>query len=56
MVLRCPVQVLHPSQKFEPPPSWNGLSCRITNYGVEVTLNGMTFVLNFIKSTNTFNS
>jgi hypothetical protein len=36
------VEVLHPPQNFECPPFWNGLSCRITNYCVEVTFNGMS--------------
>jgi hypothetical protein len=49
MVLRLLVQVLHPPQKFERPPFWNGCSYGIKNYGVEVTFNGMTSLLNFIK-------
>jgi hypothetical protein len=43
------VQVLHPPQKFERPSFWNGWSYGIKKYGVEVTFNGMTFLLNFIK-------
>jgi hypothetical protein len=48
MALWCLVQVLHPPQKSERPPFWNGYSYGIKNYGVEVT-NGMTSLLNFIK-------
>jgi hypothetical protein len=44
------VQVLHPLQKFECPPFWNGGSYGIKKYGVEVTFNGMTSPLNFIKT------
>jgi hypothetical protein len=43
------VQVLHPSQKFERPPFWNGWRYGIKKFGVEVTFNGMTSLLNFIK-------
>jgi hypothetical protein len=43
------VQVLHPPQKFESPPFWNGWIHGITNYGVEVTFNDMTSLPNFIK-------
>jgi len=39
----------NPPQKFERPPFWNGCSYGIKNYGVEVTFNGMTSLLNFIK-------
>jgi hypothetical protein len=42
-------QVWHSPQKVERPPFWNGCSHRIKNYGLEVTLNGMTFLANFIK-------
>jgi hypothetical protein len=49
MVPRWLVQVLHPSQKFERPPFWNGYRYGIKKYGVEVTFNGMTSLLNFIK-------
>jgi hypothetical protein len=49
MVLRWLVQVLQPHQKFERPPLWNGCSYDIKNYGVEVTFNGMTFLLHFLK-------
>jgi hypothetical protein len=43
------VQVLHPPQKFELPPFWNGRWYGIKKYGFEVTFNGMTYLLNFIK-------
>jgi hypothetical protein len=43
------VQVLHPPQKLEHPPFLNGSIYRIKNYGVEVTFNGITSVLNFIQ-------
>jgi hypothetical protein len=43
------VQVLHPPQKFECQPFWNGWRYGIRKYGVVVTFNGMTFLLNFIK-------
>jgi hypothetical protein len=43
------VQVLHPPQKFERPPSWNGWRYGIKEYGVEIIFNGMTFLPNFIK-------
>jgi hypothetical protein len=43
------VQVLHTPQKFERPPFWNGLRYGIRKYGLEVTFNGMTSLLNFIK-------
>jgi hypothetical protein len=43
------VQVLHPPQKFERPPFWNGWKYRIKKYGFEVTFNDMTSLLNFIK-------
>jgi hypothetical protein len=36
------VQVLRPPQEFERPPFWNGCRYGITNYGSEVTFNGMT--------------
>jgi hypothetical protein len=49
IVLRCLVQLLHPSQKFERPPFWNGCSYCIKNYGVEVAFYGTTSLLNFIK-------
>jgi hypothetical protein len=49
MFPRWLVQVLHPSQKFERPPFWNGWRYGIKEYGVEVTFNGMTSLLNFIK-------
>jgi hypothetical protein len=42
------VQMLHPPQKFERPPFWNGCSYGIKHYGIEVTFNGMTS-LNFIQ-------
>jgi hypothetical protein len=34
---------------FERPPFWNGCSYGIKKYGFEVTFNGMTSLLNFIK-------
>jgi hypothetical protein len=43
------VQVLHPPQKFECPPFWNGSKYGIKKYGVEVIFNGMTSLLNFMK-------
>jgi hypothetical protein len=39
----------NPPHKFERPPFWNGCSYGIKNYG-EVTFNGMTSLLNFIKT------
>jgi hypothetical protein len=48
--------IMHPSQKFERSPFWNGLSCGIEMYGVDVTVNGMTSILNSIKSANWFRS
>jgi hypothetical protein len=49
VVPRWMVQVLHPPQKFERPPFWNGWRYGIMKYGIEVTLNCMTSLLNFIK-------
>jgi hypothetical protein len=49
MFPRWLMQVLHPSQKFERPPFWNGSRYGIKEYGVEVIFNGMTSLLNFIK-------
>jgi hypothetical protein len=49
MVPHWLVQVLHPSQKFERPPFWNGWRYGIKRYGVKVAFNGMTSLLNFIK-------
>jgi hypothetical protein len=43
------VQVLHPPQKFERPPFWNGWRYGIRKYSVEVTFNDMTSLLNFTK-------
>jgi hypothetical protein len=43
------VQVLHPPQKFESLPFWNGFSYGIKNYGIKVTFNGMTSLLNSIS-------
>jgi hypothetical protein len=43
------MQVLLPPEKFEHPPFWNGCSYGIKNYGIKVTFNGMTSLLNFIK-------
>jgi hypothetical protein len=49
MVSRWLVQVLHPPQKFESPPFWNGWSYGIKKHGIEVTFNGVTSLLNFMK-------
>jgi hypothetical protein len=49
MVPRWLVQVLHPPQKFERLPFWSAWRYEIKKYGVEVTFNGMTSLLNFIK-------
>jgi hypothetical protein len=49
MVLSSMLQVFHPPQKSECPPFWYGSITRIKNYGVEVTFNGMTSLLNFVK-------
>jgi hypothetical protein len=32
-----------------PPPFWNSKVKRLKEYGIEVTLNGITFILNAIK-------
>jgi hypothetical protein len=49
MVPRWLVEVSHPPQKFERPPFWYAWRYGINKYGVEVTFNGITSVLNFIK-------
>jgi hypothetical protein len=49
MVVHWLLQVLHPPQRFERPPFWNGYVYSIKYYGVEVTFNGMTYLLNLIK-------
>jgi hypothetical protein len=49
MVSRWLVQVLHPPQKFERPPFWNGWRYGIKKYGVEVSFNGMTPSTEFNK-------
>jgi hypothetical protein len=49
MVPHWLVQVLHPPQKFERPPFCNAWRYGIDKYGVDVTFNGMTSLLNFIK-------
>jgi hypothetical protein len=49
MVPRWQVQVLYPSQKFEHSPFWSGWRYGIKKYGVEVTFNGISSLLNFIK-------
>jgi hypothetical protein len=49
MVPHWLVQVLHPPRKFDRPPFWNGSRYSIKKYGVKVTFNGMTSLLNFIK-------
>jgi hypothetical protein len=36
------MQVLHPPQKFERPPFWNGWRYGINKHGFEVNFNGMT--------------
>jgi hypothetical protein len=41
------VQILHLPKTFECPLLWSG--CSIKNYGIEVTFNGITFLLNFVK-------
>jgi hypothetical protein len=43
------VQFLHPPQRFERLPFCNGCSYGVKNYGVEVTSNGKTSILNVIK-------
>jgi hypothetical protein len=43
MVLRRVVQ------NFERPPFWNGCRYGIQNYGVEVTINGVKSLQNYIK-------
>jgi NADH:ubiquinone oxidoreductase subunit H len=43
------VQILHPLQKSERPPFWTVEATRLKSYGVEVTFNGMTFLLSFMK-------
>jgi hypothetical protein len=42
--------VLHPPQKYERPSFLNRCSYGIKNYVIEVTFNGMTFLLNFVKN------
>jgi len=49
MVSRWLVQVFHPPQVSECPPFWNGSSYGFKKYDIEVTLNGMTSLLGFIK-------
>jgi hypothetical protein len=49
MVPRLLVQVLHLPQKFERPPFCNGWRYGIIKYGVEITFDGMTSLLNVIK-------
>jgi hypothetical protein len=49
MVPHWLVQVFHPPHKFERPPFLNAWRYGIRKYGVEVTFNGMTSLLNFIK-------
>jgi hypothetical protein len=49
MVARWLVQVLYPPQKFERPPFKNAWRYGIRKYGIKVTFNGMTSLLNFIK-------
>jgi hypothetical protein len=46
ILLHEQVQGLYPPQKFERPPFLNGCSYGIENYGFEVTLDGMTSLLN----------
>jgi hypothetical protein len=43
------MQVFHPPHKFERPPFSDGWRNGIRKYGVHVTFNGMTYVLNFMK-------
>jgi hypothetical protein len=41
------VQILHLPKTFECPLFWSCFS--IKNYGIEVTFNGIIFLLNFVK-------
>jgi hypothetical protein len=41
-------------QNFDRPPFWNGCSYSMKDYGIEVTFNGMSSLLNFRKSTSWF--
>jgi hypothetical protein len=43
------VEFLHPPQKSERPQFLNGWRYGIKKYGVEITFNDMTFLLNFIN-------
>jgi hypothetical protein len=43
------VEILNPSQKSERQPDWNGWSYESKFMDVEVTFNGMEFLLNFMK-------
>jgi hypothetical protein len=49
MVPRWLVQVLHPRQKFDRLPCWNGCSLVIKNDGIEVTFMAWPPLLNFIE-------
>jgi hypothetical protein len=49
MVLCSVVKLPHSPQKFEHLPFLNGCSYGIKKYGVKVTFNGMTSLLNFIS-------
>jgi hypothetical protein len=49
MVPRWLVQVLHPPQKYEYPPFWNGYGYGGKKCGIKVTFNGMTSLPNFMK-------
>jgi hypothetical protein len=47
-------EVLHLPQKFERLPLWNVWTYWIKEYDVKVSFDGMTSLLNVIKSTNWF--
>jgi hypothetical protein len=49
MVSSWLVRVFHPPQKFKRPPFWNGWSYGIRRYGIEVTFNGRTSLLKFLR-------
>jgi hypothetical protein len=49
IVPRRLVQILNPPQKFERQPFWNGWIYGIKKYGVEITFNATTSLLNLIK-------
>jgi hypothetical protein len=47
-------EVLYLPQKLERPPLWNVWTYWIKEYDVRITFDGMTSLLNVIKSTNWF--